>query len=59
MTISSTKLKFYFLKIISIICACLVPLLITIWPLTTNGNFFSNYLMLFNFLQISFFKMKI
>lgn len=31
-------------------------LLITIWPLTTNGNFFSNHLMFFYALQIGFFK---
>jgi len=34
-------------------------LLITIWPLTTNGNFFTNYLMLFYSLQMGFFRKKI
>ena len=34
-------------------------LLITIWPLTTNGNFFTNYLMLLYSLQFGFFKIKI
>jgi O-antigen ligase len=34
-------------------------ILITIWPLTSNGNFFSNYLMMFYGLQIGFFKQKI
>jgi O-antigen ligase len=34
----------------------LAGLLITIWPVTTNGNFFSNYLMLFYSLQMGFFK---
>jgi O-antigen ligase len=34
----------------------LAGLLITIWPLTTNGNFFNNHLMLFYSLQMGFFK---
>tara|TARA_Y200000002_G_scaffold350253_1_gene327472 strand:+ start:79 stop:1335 length:1257 start_codon:yes stop_codon:yes gene_type:complete len=34
-------------------------LLITIWPLTTNGNIFTNYLMLFYSLQMGFFRKKI
>lgn len=34
-------------------------ILITIWPLTSNGNLFSNYLMMFYGLQIGFFKQKI
>ncbi len=34
----------------------LAGLLITIWPLTTNGSLFTNYLMLFYSLQIGFFK---
>jgi O-antigen ligase len=39
---------------------CLLSgLLITIWPLTTNGSIFSNYLMLFYSLQIGFFKKNI
>ena len=33
--------------------------LITIWPLTTNGNFFTNYLMILYGLQIGFFRKKI
>jgi hypothetical protein len=37
----------------------LAGLLITIWPITTNGNFFTNHLMLFYSLQIGFFKKKI
>jgi O-antigen ligase len=36
---------------------CLLSgLLITIWPITTNGNIFTNYLMLFYSLQMGFFK---
>ena len=36
---------------------CLLSgLLITIWPITTNGNFYTNYLMLIYSLQIGFFK---
>lgn len=31
-------------------------LFITIWPITTNGNFFTNYLMLLYSLQVGFFK---
>jgi O-antigen ligase len=39
---------------------CLLSgLLITIWPLTTNGSIFGNYLMLFYSLQIGFFKKDI
>jgi O-antigen ligase len=34
----------------------LAGLLVTTWPLTTNGNFFSNYLMMFYSLQIGFFR---
>lgn len=34
----------------------LAGLLITIWPLTSNGNLFSNYLVLTYSLQIGFFK---
>ena len=37
----------------------LAGLLITIWPITTNGNFFTNHLMLFYSLQIGFFKKNI
>ena len=37
----------------------LAGLLITIWPITTNGNFFTNHLMLFYSLQIGFFKRKL
>lgn len=36
---------------------CLLSgLLITIWPITSNGNFYTNYLMLIYSLQIGFFK---
>lgn len=39
---------------------CLLSgLLITIWPLTTNGSIFGNYLMLFYTLPIGFFKKNI
>jgi O-antigen ligase len=39
---------------------CLLSgLLIIIWPLTTNGSFFTNHLMLFYSLQIGFFKKNI
>ena len=39
---------------------CLLSgLLITIWPLTTNGSIFTNHLMLFYSLQIGFFKKSI
>ena len=34
-------------------------LLITIWPITSNGNIFTNYLMMMYSLQIGFFKKKI
>lgn len=34
----------------------LAGLLVTTWPLTTNGNFFTNYLMMFYSLQIGFFR---
>jgi O-antigen ligase len=38
---------------------CLLSgLLITIWPITTNGNIFTNYLMLFYGLQMGFFRKK-
>lgn len=33
-------------------------LLITIWPITTNGNIFTNYLMMFYSLQMGFFLKK-
>lgn len=36
---------------------CLLSgLLITVWPLTTNGNIFTNHLMLFYSLQMGFFR---
>lgn len=36
---------------------CLLSgLLITVWPITTNGNFFNNYLMIIYGLQLGFFK---
>ena len=36
-----------------------VGLLITVWPFTTNGNFFSNYLMITYGLQMGFFRRNI
>ena len=36
----------------------LAGLLITLWPLTPNGNFFNNYLMIIYGLQMGFFKIK-
>jgi O-antigen ligase len=54
---------FYFIykkKWLSDYQICLLSgLLITIWPLTTNGSIFGNYLMLFYSLQIGFFKKNI
>jgi O-antigen ligase len=54
---------FYFIykkKCLSDYQICLLSgLLITIWPLTTNGSIFSSYLMLFYSLQIGFFKKNI
>jgi O-antigen ligase len=39
---------------------CLLSgLLITLWPFTTNGNFFGNHLMLFYALQMGFFRKNI
>ena len=38
---------------------CLMSgLLITLWPLVPNGNFFNNYLMILYSLQIGFFKIS-
>jgi len=37
----------------------LAGLLITIWPFTTNGNIFTNHLMLFYSLQMGFFRRNI
>ena len=37
----------------------LAGLLITIWPITTNGNFFTNNLMIFYGLQMGFFRKNI
>tara|TARA_B100001057_G_scaffold500752_1_gene617581 strand:+ start:1379 stop:2641 length:1263 start_codon:yes stop_codon:yes gene_type:complete len=37
----------------------LAGLLITIWPITSSGNFFGNNLMMFYSLQIGFFRTKI
>ena len=37
----------------------LAGLLITVWPITTNGNFFNNNLMIFYGLQMGFFGKKI
>lgn len=54
------QLFIYKKKILSNYQICLFSgLLITIWPLTTNGNFFTNYLMLLYSLQFGFFKIKI
>jgi O-antigen ligase len=48
------KFRKYFLSDYQI---CLLGgLLITTWPLTSNGSIFTNYLMLFYSLQIGFFK---
>ena len=33
-------------------------LLITLWPVVPNGNFFNNYLMILYSLQIGFFKIN-
>ena len=49
--------KKYFLSDYQI---CLLSgLLITIWPLTTNGNIFTNYLMIIYSLQMGFFRKKV
>ena len=51
--------SFFFCKkmLLSDYQICLLScLLITIWPLTSNGNFFNNHLMLFYSLHIGFFK---
>jgi O-antigen ligase len=38
---------------------CLLSgLLITLWPITTNGNFFNNHLMMLYGLQMGFFRIK-
>lgn len=37
----------------------LAGLLITIWPLTTNGNFFNNHLMIMYSIQMGFFRKNI
>lgn len=37
----------------------LAGILVTIWPLTPNGNFFNNYLMIMYGLQIGFFKKRV
>ena len=51
------KYFIYKIKFLSDYQICLLSgLLITIWPITTNGNFFTNYLMLLYSLQIGFFK---
>ena len=36
-----------------------VGLFITVWPITTNGNIFTNYLMIMYGLQIGFFRKKV
>ena len=58
--ISSKHFFYYFFKKIkwfSDYQICLLSgLLITIWPITSNGNFYTNYLMLIYSLQIGFFK---
>jgi O-antigen ligase len=51
------KYFFYKRKWLSDYQICLLSgLLITIWPFTTNGNIFTNHLMLFYSLQIGFFR---
>jgi O-antigen ligase len=48
------------IKFLSDYQICLLSgFLITIWPLTTNGNFFTNYLMLLYGLQMGFFRKKL
>ena len=47
-------------RILSDYQICLLAgVLITIWPLTPNGNFFNNYLMIIYGLQMGFFKKKV
>jgi O-antigen ligase len=48
------KTKKYFFSNYNI--CLLASLLITIWPLTSNGNFFNNYLMILYSLNIGFFN---
>ena len=46
-------------KILSDYQICLLSgLLITLWPITTNGNFFNNHLMMLYGLQMGFFRIK-
>jgi O-antigen ligase len=48
------------IKFLSDYQICLLSgFLITIWPLTTNGNFFTNYLMILYGLQMGFFRKKL
>jgi O-antigen ligase len=50
---------FYKIKLFKDYQICLLAgLLITIWPFTTNGNIFNNYLMILYSLQLGFFRMK-
>ena len=50
----------YKLTILSNYQICLLAgLLITIWPITTNGDMFTNKLMMFYGLQIGFFRKEI
>ena len=47
-------------KLLSDFQICLLAgLLITIWPITTNGNFFTSHLMMIYSLQMGFFRRKI
>ena len=61
--LTSKHIYIYFIykkKSLSDYQICLLSgLLITIWPLTTNGSIFGNYLMLFYTLPIGFFKKNI
>lgn len=54
------KNLFFKEKFLSDYQICLLAgLLITIWPITTNGNFFNNHLMLLYSLQMGFFRKNI
>jgi hypothetical protein len=48
--------KYKYLTLSNYQICLLSGLLITVWPITTNGNFFNNYLMIIYGLQVGFFK---